>query len=118
METVTLDMEQGATMRVTLLYKDADDLPIPLDGLRAHMQIRKRQKTTATMLIDLTTENGGVTLGPEDGEIHIRVSATETANVTRNAWYDLHLISTTDPTEVTRVFGGQILLTPGVTVDA
>lgn len=117
MQEVTLYMEQGATMRVTLLYTDSEDDPISLDGYRAHMQIRRRARTTSPVLANLTSENGGITLGPGEGEIHVRVKASQTAPIFRNCAYDLHLIAEDDPDEVVRVFGGPIVVTPGVTVD-
>lgn len=115
METVDLELEQGASMRVTLLYTDANNVPIPLDGFHAHMQARKRAKFSLPVLLELSTANGGITLGPADGEIHLFAGSDQTAGITRNCVYDLHLIPDLRPTDITRAFGGKIIVTPGVT---
>lgn len=114
METVDLEVEQGATFRVQLMYTDENDEPVNLTGRRAHMQIRKRSGTPP--LLDLTTENGGIVLG-SGGEIDIYIGARGTATLTRKAKYDLHLIDNDNIDEVDRVFGGDVLITPAITVD-
>lgn len=114
-DVTTLEMEQGATFRVSLTYTDANNAPISLVGYKAHMQVRLR--VGAPVLIDLSTENGGIVLNGTSGVISVRGKASDTLKVTRNAVYDLHLISATDPEEVVRVFGGPVVLTKAVTVD-
>ena len=114
MQLSDLDMEQGATFRVTLTYEDSDTNPISLVGYRAHMQVRTR--FGSAVLIDLSSDAGDITLGGVTGVIEVRAKASATALVKRNAVYDLHLIATDDPDEVVRVFGGAINLTKAVTV--
>lgn len=115
MDVVHLEMEQGATFKVSLTYTDPDNVPVPLAPYRAHMQVRQRYGSP--VLLDLTTENDGIVFDAAPGVIKIRGKASDTANVTRNCIYDLHLILIADPEEVIRVFGGTITLQKAVTVD-
>ena len=121
MDTADLTVEQGATFRVSLTYTDSASVPISLVGYRAHMQIRDKAGATR-VIIDLTSAvGGGITLGGvmhdlHSGKIDIYIGATKTALLKKNAAYDLHLVTVNDPDEVTRVFGGAILLTKAVTV--
>lgn len=110
----SLDMEQGATFRVALTWTDALNAPVSTVGYRAHMQVR--YKVGSPVLIDMTSANGGITLGGVNGMIALYASAAQTALVKKNALYDLHLVDLVDPNEVIRVFGGAINLVPAVTV--
>lgn len=112
---VDLKVKQGATTRVTLEYTNAAGVPIDLTGYRARMQVRKRAKYSLPVLMELNTENGGLVLGPVPGEIHIKMVASKTSLLSRNAVYDLHLISQSDPEDVIYVFGGNLVVRPGVT---
>lgn len=111
-----LEMDQGVTFRVTLMYDDANSQPISLVSYKAHMQVR--YAAGAAVLINLTSDaGGGITLGGTAGTIDIYAKASQTAMVKKNAKYDLHLIDLTDPEKVLRVFGGAILLTKAITLD-
>lgn len=116
-----LELFEGVTWRVALDYTDGGLVPISLAGYRGHMQVR--YKVGAPLLLDLTTENGGLFFGANGvlnvaaGHIEIYAGASETAGVAKNGVYDLHLISLTDPDEVLRVFGGDVIVTRAVTVE-
>lgn len=121
MDTADLIVEQGATFRVSLTYTDSASVPISLVGYRAHMQIRDKAGATR-VIIDLTSDaGGGITLGGglhdlTSGKIDIHIGASKTVLLKKNGAYDLHLVAVNDSDEVTRVFGGAILLTKAVTV--
>lgn len=114
-EADNLAMTQGVTFEVDLLYSEADGSPVPLAGLRGRMQVRAG--IGSPVLLDLSTENGGITLEPDGrlGVIRLFARASQTRVVTDKAVYDLHLIDVADPDRVTRPFGGTLRVTPGVT---
>jgi hypothetical protein len=63
-----------------------------LTGYTAHMQVRTKE--TGALVFDLTTDNGGLTLGDSAGTITFFISAADTAAVTDGKCkYDLELIA-------------------------
>lgn len=70
-----------------------------LTGFTANLKIKKKLPTgdlETTPIIELTTENNGITLGGAEGTIDLFISATDTANLPSvNAFYDLLLINGT-----------------------
>lgn len=113
--TWNFTIEQGATFDRTLEWKDAADVPIPLAGLTARMQIRAKAGD-ATVLATLTTENGGIVL-TDPGQIALHRSALETALLAfKTAVYDLEIVDPGGPEEVvTRLLQGTVTLSPEVT---
>lgn len=109
-------IEKGSTFIMDLVWKDASGLPINLSTYKARMQVRKSY-TTNTKLLDLTTENGGITLGGGAGTIHIEGDATDTAAIAESikaGVYDLELV--VGPI-VTRMLEGDADIRPEVTHD-
>ncbi len=87
--------------------------PVDLTGFTARMQIRESLESTTT-LEELTTENGGITLGGTAGTVALLISATDTAALDfSTAVYDLELISGAGI--VTRLLYGDITLAEEVT---
>lgn len=87
--------------------------PVDLTGFTARMQIRESLESTTT-LEELTTENGGITLGAAAGTVALLISATDTAALDfSTAVYDLELISGAGI--VTRLLYGDITLAEEVT---
>lgn len=112
-QTLNLTIEQGATFTKTLVWKDSNGDPIDLSGYTARMQIR-RTITSCDVLVDATTENGKITLTPEEGKIDIRLEAAETEALDfREAVYDLELQSADG--FVTRLVQGTVELSLEVT---
>ena len=102
---------QGATFSKQLTWKIEDD-PVDLTTYTARMQVREKYNSPAKIL-DLTTENGGISLGGDEGTIQIDVSATDTAALVPKCYvYDLELVSSST---VTRLLEGQFMVTPEVT---
>jgi hypothetical protein len=106
--------ERGATFRRTLTIYDgltAAELSLAaqgtpsedmadklrdLTGYAARMQIRASAEG-GEQLAELTTENGGITLGDEDGTVELYISATDTDEFTAGDYvYDLELITGDD----------------------
>lgn len=111
--TYDILIEQGATFQLNLVYKDSNDTPIDISGYTARMQVR-RSYDAPTPLLDLTTENGCITLGGAAGTIAVEASSTLTKDLpTKPSVYDLELIS--PQSVVTRLIRGAATISPEVT---
>jgi hypothetical protein len=113
--TYDLTIEQGATFSLVITYKD-NDTPIDLSGYTARMQVRATAES-ATVLIELTTANGRIVLGPWSGgaagTITLTIAAADTAALTAGrALYDLELIS---GSVVTRLIQGVCTISRNIT---
>lgn len=104
-------IEQGATEVRTFTWKTSAGTPIDLTGYTARMQLRP-MLTSETKLLDLTTENGGITLGGVNGTVVVTISASQTAALTRGGVYDLELVN--GPI-VTRFVQGTVSISKEVT---
>jgi hypothetical protein len=105
-------MPKGSTFSRTLTWK-ISSTPVNLTNYTARMQARA-SVTSATVVLDLTTANGKITLGGTAGTITLTLSAADTAAVVQSSLaYDLELVSAGGV--VTRLVEGQIVLTPEVT---
>jgi hypothetical protein len=108
-----ITIEQGATFRLNLVWKDANDVPVDLGGYTARMQVRASFSDTVIQL-NLTTENGAIVLGGALGTIAVTAAATVTDDITiRAGVYDLEL-QASDGT-VTRLVQGKVKISPEVT---
>ncbi len=109
-------IEQGATWRTTIEWRDEVGALVPLAGYQARMQAR-RATDTPEVLVELTTENGRIALA-SPGVIALTLPAADTAALDwrtagRSARYDLELVAP-DGT-VTRLLKGTLSLDPEVT---
>lgn len=87
--------------------------PVDLTNFTARMQIRS-DINSADIIVSLTTENGGITLGGANGMITLLISATATAAFTfQSAVYDLEIVDAGGV--VTRLLSGNITLSQEVT---
>lgn len=111
--------EQGSTFSriITVEYPDPTDestmLPFDFTDYTARMQIRRTIESSVAM-IELTTENGGITFTDEEnGELTVYMTDTETAALETSGVYDLEVIS--DSGEVSKLIKGAFTLLPEVT---
>lgn len=116
--------QQGSTFSRTLEIEQPDLEADPtgntyedydLTGHTARMQVR-RTIDSANFLLELTTENGSITINPAPpaiNQILINVSASVTASVSNSGVYDLEIISPSGV--VDRVLEGEFILSPEVT---
>jgi hypothetical protein len=104
--------EQGATFTRVINATDGAGDPIDLTGYTARMQVRRDMDATAA-LIELTTENGRISLGGETGEITLTIDADDTSDIPRPGVYDLELES--DSGTVIRLLKGAFYLDSEVT---
>lgn len=86
--------------------------PVDLSGYTARMKIKDR--VGGTTLVELTTENGGISLDNTAKKIVLTISADDTDEYTwTRGVYDLELVSPTDV--VTKLLTGKIKVVPEVT---
>lgn len=110
---LTIEIEQGTTFNPVLTWKDSNGTVIDITGYTARMQIRE-SITSDTLIDELTTENGGITLGGVLGTITLLISAADTEAYTfTTGVYDLEMISPAGT--VTRLLEGTIKLDLEVT---
>jgi hypothetical protein len=108
-----LVIEQGSTFRQVFYWKNSDETPINLSGYTAKLQMRPSQSST-NILLELSTENGGITLTELDGKIELYLAANVTKNLTwSTAVYDLEL--TQSETEVHKLVRGGVSITKEIT---
>lgn len=119
-------VRKGSTLRRTLTwYSDpvwldaretqldvANSTPLDLSGYTARMQVRA--KTGNQVVFDLTTENGGLTLGGAAGTITFFISHVDTDNPSSDKnVYDLEIVDLTG--DVIPLVAGAFVLVNQVT---
>ena len=108
---------QGATFRKRLRWTSkATGAPLDLTGCKARMQVRAEIESTE-VLLELTTENGGIELGGTAGTVDLYIGATATAAITwTSGVFDLEIIHPGAlPDDVTRLAQGPVSVSPEVT---
>lgn len=111
---INLTINQGETFRQPFVWKAGSPAtPVNLTGYVARMQVRSKA-SSATILLSLTTENGGITLGGVLGTIDFYLSDTDTSAI---AWeygvFDLELVAPSG--DVTRLIQGTVTIYKEVT---
>lgn len=88
---LNIKIRQGATVSLPLTWSDANG-PIDMTGYTARMQIR--DAVDGSLLHELTTENGGLSISPNDGEVTVSIAAADTAAFSwTEGLYDIELIA-------------------------
>lgn len=111
---VSLKIDQGATF-AKLVTWNAGTPPAPVDltGCTARMQARPKIESP-TVLLDLTTANGGIVLGDALGTVEIKLTDEQTEAITwASAVYDLEIVFANG--DVRRLLQGGITVSPEVT---
>lgn len=104
-------IEQKATFKKRMTYRDKLKKPINLTGCAAAMQIRDAE---GVLLAELTTENGGIVLGGILGTIDLLIADAVTSLMTfAAAVYDLKLVFLDGTSQ--RLLQGKVTLSPGQT---
>lgn len=86
----------------------AAGVPVDLTGFTARMQVRSDVESPV-VLLDLTTENGGIVLGGAAGTIDFWVGATDTTGITwEGGVWALEIQYSADPDDVDRLMEGGI----------
>lgn len=103
---------QGSTFNRRVTYK-IDETPVNLTGYSSRLQVREAHYSTST-IADLTSSNGGITLGGSAGTIDILIGASATALFDAGTFvYDLEIESVGGI--VDRLIEGSFIITPEVT---
>jgi hypothetical protein len=107
------DIEKGSTYRHTLYWTDKAKNPINLSSTTARMQVREAVDS-AGFLLDLTSSNGGITIGAFEGKLALFISASATANLLGSGGvYDLEVQFSNG--DVVRLIQGEVSFSPEVT---
>ena len=115
--TLNISIEQGVTWDLPLIVYDPDGVTLrDLTIYTARMQIRKKKRSSEYQL-ELTTENGGLTLGGVLGTIDIHITAAEAASLDFViAYWDLELVNeVSGEIIVERLVEGSVALSKEVT---
>ena len=102
--------DQGATLSKVITYKTSAGTPIDLTGYSARMMLRDRV-SSSTVVLELTTGNGRISLGGVAGTVTLNVLATD-MTFSGTYVYDLELVS---GSTVSRLVMGEIVVRPEVT---
>jgi len=114
----TLLIEQGATLNLSLAYKDSNNAAVDLTGYSGKMQIRSgyadsNPTTYLTLSSSLQADGTGLTFGGVSGTIGIVISAASSSALTfDSASYDLEIVS---GSIVTRLLQGPAFVSKEVT---
>ena len=109
-----LTILQGATFRKRWTWKPGG-VPMDFTGCKARLQVRAKIDS-ADVLLELTTENGGIVLGAEPGTIDLYIGATVTAAIAWNSGvFDLEIQYAAGPDEVDRLIYGSVVVSREVT---
>lgn len=110
--TYNIIADQGATFQRTITWKDSTGALVNLTAYTARMQVRSIV-SSSTVALDLTTENGRITLGGAAGTITLNVPASAMDDVAGGSYaYDLELVS---GATVTRLLMGSFTVRSEVT---
>lgn len=112
-----ITIQKGVTfIYPILIWQDNKMTRKNLTGFTANMKIKKKLPNgdlETTSIIELTTENGGITLGGLEGTIDLFIDATTTATLPSvNAFYDLKLIN---GTIIETALSGEAIITEVIT---
>jgi hypothetical protein len=118
-------IEQGATLRLDLAYKDSNNIPIDLTGYSGRMQIKDNYADNATttyltLSSSLNDDGTGINfsgsanaLPPASGTIGIVISAVTSSTLSfETGYYDLEI---TSGSVVTRLLEGVVKISKEVT---
>ena len=109
---VDLKIYQGSDfLQVVTFLQTEEGTPVDLTGLTGRMQIR--QTLTTSIIMDLTTDNGGLTFGGATGVVTMTMTAAQTATILTDGVYDLEFVTST--TSASRWLEGSVILSKEVT---
>ncbi len=107
-----LKIEQGTNYRKPFVMK-RDGTPVNFTGCTARMQVRE-SVDSADILLELTTENGGIEIEGAEGKVTLVFKPDDTVD---KAWrmgvYDVEITDSNG--DVTRFLQGVITVSPEVT---
>jgi len=109
-------IDQGSTLVRPFRWRDGEGTPIDWTGCRARMQLRPTVQSPI-VLLELTTENGGIEIDYKDGLITLNFTPAMTiGKLWRRAKYDLEIVAADGV--VIRLLQGVIQMSREVTREA
>jgi len=114
-KAVPIQIDQGATFTWPITYLNSDESPVVLTGYTAKMQVRQTAEASGSAIVNLTTENGGITITGPLGLITVIISEAQTAALPApfEGVYDLLVYSTAGVVE--KLLYGPAKVVPVVT---
>ena len=107
--------DQGSTLSRVIYYKDPAKKPILFTGYTARMQVRAATDSD-TVILELTTENGGITLGATDGSIALYVTDDTMIGISEGIYtYDIELVAPSADLFVYKILQGNFAVRSEVT---
>jgi tRNA threonylcarbamoyladenosine modification (KEOPS) complex Pcc1 subunit len=107
-----LTVYKGTTFQLKPVWK-IGGVPVNLSGYTADMQVR--YATDSSIIVELSTSNGRITIDSADGRVNLYISATDTAALPAGTYqYDLNLTNTADST-VYKILQGTFIIAASVT---
>jgi hypothetical protein len=108
-------IDQGADWFITFIWKDPAGVPIDMVGYTAALQLRS-YPASPTAVLSLSTQNNGITIIDEDGQIDVHATNQQTAIIDEGVYfYDLEVTDVGNGGTVTRLSQGQITVSAQVT---
>jgi len=109
-----LIIEQGTDWDDEVLLVDDGGDPIDLTGYTARSSI-KRSADDAEALVEMSTDNGRISIGATTGSVYRTLTSSETVNFDwHSGIHDMILISGSG--RITRVCAGAVTVLPRLTV--
>jgi hypothetical protein len=107
--------DQGSTLSRTILWRDPAKKPIKLQGYTARMKVRTTVKDP-TVLLELTTENGRISLGELNGHINLYITDEVMETIPEGKYlYDLELVAPSSNVYVYKILRGNFVVRSEVT---
>lgn len=112
--TYNLSCPKNAGFNLSMVYRQPNLQPFNLTNYRARMQVRS--SAGGTMFVELTSENGRISFGGQDGRITLTIpQAVTKAFAFERAMYDLILIPPAGGGVAFRLIQGQFVVDVGIT---
>lgn len=107
--------DQGSTFSRIILWRDPAKKPILLRGYSARMKVRTAT-TSPTAVLELTTENGRISLGETNGQISLLITDEVMATIPSDKYvYDLEMVAPDSSTYVYKLLYGNFVVRAEVT---
>jgi hypothetical protein len=107
--------DQGSTFARTVIWRDPAKKPILLSGYKARMKVRATAKSP-TVVLELTTENDGISLGETNGQINLYITDEVMEIIPEGKYlYDLELVAPSSDKYVYKILRGNFVVRTEVT---
>jgi hypothetical protein len=107
-----LNVDQGATFKRRVIWRNEDSSAVDVTGYTARMQVRTGPEVSSYVLN--LKDDAGITVGTTDGSFLLEATATKMQSVPAGSlWYDLEVISPTGI--VTRLLRGRFNVSREIT---